>query len=392
MLHDFAAAAFAWSLAYLLRFNFEPPPHFINEMLHTLVWVVPLQSIVFWRFGLYRGLWRYASVTDLRQIFLAVLTAAALIPFVLWMFRISAVIPRSVLVIDPALLLLVMGGSRFIYRLWKEHGFYRNLNLNVEPVLVLGASDAAVGLSKELARSRDWRLVGFLDDNADKHGRILNGIKVLGALDSLPQWAERMNVKKAIVAMPSASHQVRKRAIEICNQASVKVLTVPSFDDLLSGRVAISQLRAVELDDLLGRDPVQLDAAGLHELFTNKTVLVTGAGGSIGSELCRQIIHFKPRTLVMFELSEFALYNMEQELAAKFDGLDIVCLIGDVRDAARLDQVFSEYKPAVVFHAAAYKHVPLMEQHNAWQAIRNNVLGTWSVATAAQRYDVAKFV
>ncbi len=392
MLHDFAAAIFAWSLAYLLRFNFEPPPHFIDEMLHTLIWVVPLQSIVFWRFGLYRGLWRYASVTDLRRIFLAVLTAAALIPLVLWMFRISAVIPRSVLVINPALLLLVMGGSRFIYRLWKEHGFYRNFNLNVEPVLVLGASDAAVGLSKELARSRDWRLVGFLDDNVDKHGRILNGIKVLGALDSLPQWAERMGVKQAIVAMPSASHQVRKRAIEICNQARVKVLTVPSFDDLLSGRVAISQLRAVELDDLLGRDPVQLDAAGLQELFTRKTVLVTGAGGSIGSELCRQIINFKPRTLVMFELSEFALYNMEQELAAKLDDVDIVCLIGDVRDAARLDQVFYEYKPAVVFHAAAYKHVPLMEQHNAWQAIRNNVLGTWSVATAAQRHGVEKFV
>lgn len=392
MLHDFAAAAFVWSFAYLLRFNFEPPPHFIDEMLHTLIWVVPLQSIVFWRFGLYRGLWRYASVTDLRRIFLAVLTAAALIPLVLWMFRISAIIPRSVLVINPALLLLLMGGSRFIYRLWKEHGFYHNLKLNEEPVLVLGAGDAAVGLSKELARSRDWRLVGFLDDNADKHGRILNGIKVLGALDSLSQWAERMSVKQAIIAMPSAPHQVRKRAIEICNQARVKVLTVPSFDDLLSGRVAISQLRAVELDDLLGRDPVQLDAAGLHELFTNKTVLVTGAGGSIGSELCRQIIHFKPRTLVMLELSEFALYTMEQELAAKFDGLDIVCLIGDVRDAARLDQVFSEYKPVVVFHAAAYKHVPLMEQHNAWQAIRNNVLGTWSVATAAQRHDVAKFV
>ncbi len=392
MLHDFVAAAFAWSLAYLLRFNFEPPPHFIDEMLHTLIWVVPLQSIVFWRFGLYRGLWRYASVTDLRRIFLAVLTAAALIPLVLWMFRISAVIPRSVLVINPALLLLVMGGSRFIYRLWKEHGLYRNLNVNVEPVLVLGASDAAVGLSKELARSRDWRLVGFLDDNVDKHGLILNGIKVLGALDSLQHWTERMSVKQAIIAMPSASHQVRQRAIEICNLARVKVLTVPSFDDLLSGRVAISQLRAVELDDLLGRDPVQLDAAGLQELFTSKTVLVTGAGGSIGSELCRQIIHFKPRTLVIFELSEFALYNMEQELAAKFDGVDIVCLIGDVRDSARLDQVFSEYKPAVVFHAAAYKHVPLMEQHNAWQAIRNNVLGTWSVATAAQRHDVAKFV
>ncbi len=392
MLHDLVAAAFAWSLAYLLRFNFEPPPHFINEMLHTLIWVVPLQGIVFWRFDLYRGLWRYASVTDLRRIFLAVLMAASLIPLVIWMFRINAVIPRSVLVINPALLLLVMGGSRFIYRLWKEHGLYSNLKLNVEPVLVLGAGDAAVGLSKELARSRDWRLVGFLDDNVDKHGRILNGIKVLGALDSLPQWTERISVKQAIIAMPSASHQVRKRAVEICNQARVKVLTVPSFDDLLSGRIAISQLRAVELDDLLGRDPVQLDAAGLHELFTGNTVLVTGAGGSIGSELCRQIIQFKPRILVMFELSEFALYNMEQELAAKLADLEIVCLIGDVRDTARLDQVFSEYKPAVVFHAAAYKHVPLMEQHNAWQAIRNNVLGTWSIATAAQRHDVAKFV
>ncbi len=392
MLHDLAAAAFAWSFAYLLRFNFEPPPNFMDEMLRTLVWVAPLQGVVFWRFGLYRGLWRYASVADLRRIFLAVLMAAALIPLVLWMFRISAVVPRSVLVINPVLLLLIMGGSRFIYRLWKEQGLYRDIKFLGEPVLVLGAGDAAVGLSKDLARSRDWRLVGFLDDDADTHGRTLNGILVLGTLGTLPQWAERLNVKQAIIAMPSASHKVRKRAIDICNQAGIKVLTVPSFDDLLSGRVTISQLRAVELDDLLGRDPVQLDDAGLHALLTGKAVLVTGAGGSIGSELCRQIARFKPRTLMLFESSEFALYNMEQELTEKFPSLDIVCLIGDVRDAARLDQVLSEYKPAVVFHAAAYKHVPLMEQHNAWQAVRNNVLGTWSVATAAQRHGVAKFV
>ncbi len=392
MLHDLVAAALAWSFAYLLRFNFEPPDNFIDEMLRTLIWVTPLQGVIFWRFGLYQGLWRYASVTDLRRIFLAVLTAAALIPLVLWMFRVSAVVPRSVLVINPVLLLLIMGGSRFVYRLWKEQGLYRNIRLNGEPVLVLGAGDAAVSLSKELARSNDWRLVGFLDDDADKHGRALNGINVLGALDELPQWAARMSVTQAIIAMPSGSHRVRKRAIELCNQAGLKVLTVPSFDDLLSGRVAISQLRAVELDDLLGRDPVTLDAEGLHELLADKTVLVTGAGGSIGSELCRQIAHFGPRTLMLYEQSEFALYTIEQELRATRP--DLVCefLIGDVRDTARLDEVMDKYRPSVVFHAAAYKHVPLMERHNTWQAVRNNVLGTCCVAQAAQRHGVSKFV
>ena len=392
MLHDLAAAALAWSFAYLLRFNFEPPDSYVNEMVRTLIWVTPLQGVIFWRFGLYHGLWRYASVDDLRRIFLAVLTAAALIPLVLWMFRVSAVVPRAVLIINPVLLLLIMGGSRLVYRLWKEQGLYRNIRLNGEPVLVLGAGDAAVSLSKELGRSSDWRLVGFLDDDAGTHGHSLNAIKVLGALDELPQWAVRLNVKQAIIAMPSGSHRVRKRAIELCTEAGLKVLTVPSFDDLLSGRVAISQLRAVELDDLLGRDPVTLDTAGLHELLTGKTVLVTGAGGSIGSELCRQVARFNPGTLVLFEQSEFALYTIEQELRAARP--DLVCefLIGDVRDAARLDEVMDKYRPAVVFHAAAYKHVPLMERHNAWQAIRNNVLGTWTVARASQRHGVGKFV
>jgi FlaA1/EpsC-like NDP-sugar epimerase len=392
ILHDLAAAAVAWSFAYLLRFNFELPDHFGDEMVRTLIWVAPLQGLIFWRFGLYQGLWRYASMTDLRRIFLAVLLSAAMIPLVLWMFRISAVVPRSVLVINPVLLLFIMGGSRLVYRLWKEQGLYRNIRLHGEPVLVLGAGDAAVSLSKELWRSSDWRLVGFLDDDADKHGHALNGIKVLGALDELPKWAAQLNVTQAIIAMPSGSHLVRKHAIQLCNQAGLKVLTVPSFDDLLSGRVAISQLRAVELDDLLGRDPVTLDTAGLNEFLTGKTVLVTGAGGSIGSELCRQIAYFGPGKLLLFEQCEFALYTIEQEL--RLARPDLICefLIGDVRDAARLDEVMGRFHPAVIFHAAAYKHVPLMELHNAWQAVRNNVLGTCCVAQAAQRHGVAKFV
>ena len=392
MLHDFVAAGVAWALAYLLRFNFDLPANFVAELELTLIWVVPLQMAIFWQFGLYRGIWRYASTGDLRRIVLAVALSAAVIPLLFWMLRLGLVIPRSVLVINPLLLILLMGGSRFVYRMWKEQGLYGGIRLDGEPVLVLGAGDAAASLSKELSKSSDWRLVGFLDDNAERHGRTLNGIRVLGALDSLPGWAERLGVQQVIIAMPSSSHQQRKRAIQLCDAARVKALTVPSFDDLMSGKVAVSQLRAIELDDLLGRDPVVLDDAGLHGLLTKKVVMVTGAGGSIGSELCRQIARFAPARLVLFEQGEFALYTIEQELKLAFPALDFVCLVGDVRDAARVDEAMREHSPGVLFHAAAYKHVPLMEQHNAWQAIRNNVLGTWMVARAAQQYGVTKFV
>ena len=392
VLHDGIAAALAWSFAYLLRFNFELPPNFSAELRQTIYWVVLLQMIVFWRFNLYRGIWRYASTADLRRIFLAVMLSAAAIPLMFLMMRLDLVIPRSVMIINPLLLILMMGGSRFVYRMWKEHGLYGDFKLHGEPVLVLGAGDAAASLAKELVASSAWRLVGFLDDDTDKHGRMLNGIRVLGKLDSLSEWTGKLGVKQVIIAMPSSSHQQRKRAIEMCNAAQVKALTVPSFDDLMSGKVSVSQLRAIELDDLLGRDPVQLDNHGLHELLKGKVVMVTGAGGSIGAEMCRQISRFSPARLVLFEMSEFALYTIEQELKHAFPAQNILCLIGNVCDAARLDEVMQLHRPSVVFHAAAYKHVPLMEQHNAWQAIRNNVLGTWTVARAAQQHGVNKFV
>ena len=391
-IHDAIAAAMAWSFAYLLRFNFELPQNFATELHQTVYWVVSLQMVIFWRFKLYRGIWRYASTADLRRIFMAVMLSAAAIPLMFWMLRLDLVIPRSVLILNPLLLILMMGGSRFVYRLWKEQGLYRNFRLHGVPVLVLGAGDAAASLAKDLIASSDWRLVGFLDDDIEKHGRMLNGIHVLGKLDSLSEWVERLGVSQVIIAMPSSSHQERKRAIQLCNAAQVKALTVPSFDDLMSGKISVSQLRAIELDDLLGRDPVVLDDAGLHGLLTGKAVMVTGAGGSIGSEMCRQIARFSPAKMMLFESCEFAMYTIEQELKQIFPALKIVCLIGDVRDAARVGEVMQHHHPSVLIHAAAYKHVPLMEENNAWQAIRNNVLGTWTVASAAQQHGVEKFV
>ncbi len=393
VLHDIAASVIAWLAAYWLRFNLHIPAPFWYSATSTLLWVVPLQALVFWRFGLYRGIWRFASLPDLRRILLAVGLSALLIPLVIVLFRVQTVVPRSVLLLDPLLLVVMMGGSRLAYRAWKEHRLSSVLHLDTKPVLVAGAGSAADFLLRELARNPSGlRVVGLLDDARGKQARFIQGVPVLGALDEVAGLARKLDVADVILALPSAAHAVRKRITQACTDAGLNVLTVPSLEDLVSGRVSVSSLRRIELDDLLGRDPVELDDSGLHRLLTGKTVLVTGAGGSIGSELCRQIARFAPAKLVLFEQSEYALYAMEQELPQRFPGLAIVPVIGDVKNAERVNQIMVEHHPAVVFHAAAYKHVPLMEHDNAWEAARNNVLGTSIVAAAAQAHGVEKFV
>ena len=393
ILHDVLAAVFAWLAAYWLRFNLDVPPEFQAAAWSTLLWVVPLQAVVFWRFGLYRGIWRFASLPDLKRIALAIGLAALLIPLALILFRISTVVPRTVLILDPLLLVILMGGSRLAYRAWKEHRLASVLHPDRKPVLVAGAGSAADFLLRELARNPSgFQVVGLLDDSRDKRGRLVQGIPVLGALDEVAAWAKKMEVDDVVLALPSAAHAVRKRITQSCAEAGLNVLTVPSLEDLVAGRVSVSSLRRIELDDLLGRDAVQLDDSGLHQLLTGQVVMVTGAGGSIGSELCRQIARFEPAKLVLFEQSELALYAMEQELPQRFPGLQIAPVIGDVKNAVWVNRVMAEQCPAVVFHAAAYKHVPLMENSNAWEAVRNNVLGTQVVAAAAQANGVGKFV
>ena len=409
--HDLVAAIIAWSLAYLFRFNFEIPSVYLASLKDILPWVVPIHATAFLWFGLYRGLWHYASLPDLRRILFAVSASAAAVPLALFMLQILVGVPRTVLVLAPILLLFIMGSSRLAYRFWKEHRLYGQNKLEGNRVLVLGAGDAAVSLVKELGRSAQWRVVGFLDDDPAKRGLMLHGFKVLGKISELPSIAQKLGVAHAIIAMTSSPSDRRKsyrpqldrrrpdrllrdrrRALQMCAAAGVKALIVPSYDDLISGKITVSQIRTVEPEDLLGRDPVVLDNDGLQELLTGKTVLVTGAGGSIGSELCRQIAKFAPVRLVLFEWNEFALYTVEQEFQASFPDTPMAFTIGDVKDQARLSQVFTQYKPTIVFHAAAYKHVPLMEQENSWQAVLNNVLGTYVLAWTAITHGVEKFV
>ena len=390
--HDLCVAALAWASLYWLRYGLEFREPFVADIGRTLVWILPLQGAIFVAFGLYRGLWRFASLLDLQRIVLAAGLGALLIPLGLVMLQMQAIVPRSVLIFYPVMLIFLMAGDRFAYRIWKEHRLYSPFAALGEPVLVIGAGEAGARLTRDFARSRQWRVVGLVDDDPAKRGQLLHGVTVLGPISSLPAWAKKYGVRQVIVALPSAAHRVRRRVAEICAGAGIEVLTVPSYEDLMSGRSALTTIRTIEVDDLLGRDPVVLDNAGLGEWLGNRVVMVTGAGGSIGAELCRHIARFRPAKLVLFDLSEAALYNIQTALADGFPQLPMATIVGDAKHAALVEQVLSRERPSVVFHAAAYKHVPLMEETNAWQAVLNNTYGTWVVGGAAVAAKVEKFV
>ncbi len=362
-------------------------------MLNRLVLVIGVHAVVFWALGLYKGMWRYASLPDIQRLLMAVGVAALAVPALFAILGIGQVVPRSVYLTTPLLLLAAMAGSRLAYRAWREGRLAGIVaRPRASPVLVLGAGAVTAQLVKELATSPQWRIVGVLDDDPAKRGAELVGIRVLGETRRVAEIAERLHVTQVIMAMPDASHEDRKRIVDLCSKAEIAVMTVPALSDIVSGRVSVSALRAIELDDLLGRDPVQLDRHGLQGFLEGRTVLVTGAGGSIGSELCRQIARFSPAHLVLYELSELALYAIEQEFRDRLPHISTASVIGDAKDATRVGEVFARYRPNVVFHAAAYKHVPLMEEDNAFQAVGNNVLSTVVAARAAQACRADKFV
>ncbi|MDR3322929.1 MAG: polysaccharide biosynthesis protein, partial [Zoogloeaceae bacterium] len=392
--HDLLALVLCWLMAYVLRFNLTWPAEYLQQGWHVLGLALCIHAAMYWIFGLYRGLWRYASLRDLLRIIGAVLLAGLITTALVFMLHGLPIlhVPRSVLVLHPLLLILCMGGGRFVYRLLKDWQQYGHLGLAGEWVLVIGAGHAGIRLARELKTSPDWQVAAFLDDDPRKQGQEIHGIKVRGPIREVAHWVRELDIQYAIIALPGVSRRVRRQAMERAVQAGLKVMTVPALEDILSGHVTISQLRRINLEDLLKREAVQLDETGLSEMLAGQVVLVTGAGGSIGAELSRQIARFRPRLLALYEHSEFALFQMEQEFCRAFPDLPMRYVIGDIKDGERLNQTFAALRPDYVFHAAAYKHVPLMEEDNAWQAVQNNVRGTEAVALAAQRHGVKKMV
>ncbi|MFZ5548519.1 MAG: polysaccharide biosynthesis protein [Pseudomonadota bacterium] len=394
LLVDASMVALAWNATYLFRLGFErwlsARPVYDGWVLLGVV-AVYLAALAVAKVP--QSMWRFSGFGEVKRLTLACI-AAGLVSAVGVMGLQLVQVPRAVLALHPIVALMAMCMVRIAYRMLYEHSRARITGgeAEVRRALVLGAGEAAKRLLAGI-HQQGWIVLGLLDDDPAKQGARIAGVPVLGPLEAVRDKGVRGAATHLIIALPSAAPGRRRRAVELAGEAGLPVLTVPSAEELRSGDGMVERIRNIEPEDLLGREPVQLDEAGIGGTLRGKTVLVTGAGGSIGSELCRQVARFGPARLVLYELSEFNLYAVEQDLGERFPGLELVRVIGDVKDQAHLRAVFGHWRPQVVFHAAAFKHVPLMEEaHNAWAALRNNTLGTWHAALAAQEAGAERFV
>ena len=387
--HDTLWIPVSLLLAYWFRFNLGSIPSVQLPGLYWLILVaLPVQAAFFHLFGLYRGIWRFASIPDLTRILKSVASGAALTFGLVFIFQRLQGVPRSVLLLYPMFLAAGLAAPRLLYRWWKDRSLH--LTSDRPRALVIGAGRAGELLLRDLLKSNVYLPVGILDDDADKRGMEIHGIRVLGGLDDIRGQIRTMAVDVVLLAIPSAPHQLIRRVTQDCQQVDISCRTLPSLTELADGSVEVASLREVSIEDLLGRDPVVMNPDHLALLLRNRCVLVTGAGGSIGSELCRQVARMSPARLVMLDHGEFNLYNIEQEMRSRFGD---VCtpLLGDVRDSVRMRWVFEHFQPEVIFHAAAYKHVPLVEENPA-EGVKTNVFGTCNVADLAVEFGARALV
>jgi len=391
--HDFLSIPAAWFGAYWLRFNLdEIPTEILTQATHMLPWVMFFQAIGFWIFGLYRGVWRFASLPDLTRIVKAIAMGSLITLLAIFLSTRLQNIPRSVIPLYSMLLLLILGGSRFIYRWSKDKRYFGSYG---ERVLIVGAGVAGESLVRDLLRdaTRNYLPVAFVDDKHQKQGRELHGIRVVGTCDDIPQVVKRCGIDTILIALPSANASEMRRIASICESTQKPVRTLPGMNDLVSGLVSVKNLREISLEDLLGRDPVTLDWQAISNSLKGKVVLVSGGGGSIGSELCRQVVKLEPSHLIIVDNSEYNLFCVQQELLKKFEHsqTQIHFLLVDLCDMFAVARILREHKVQTIFHAAAYKHVPLLEPQIR-AAVKNNILGTYHLAQAAALEAVEKFV
>ena len=392
---DGAAVLLSWFLAFQLRFDFHLPDPEFQHFLNGVPLILLARLLAFHYFGLYRGLWRYASMPDLLAIFKAVISSQVIIAAIV-LFTNHASYPRSVLLIWPVLTILFVGGIRFAIRATREWRYsHKNVNVNLPRVLIYGAGDLGESVLRDIQRAKkqSFNVVGFLDDDSAKWEHHIHGLNIFGGKGLLPGILDNQNIDQVIVAVNHSRGPIIKSLMELCagNGRRVEFKTVPTLEEHLSHKSTGYSVRKLELSDLLPRKKMQLDLTAVTGLVAGKTVLVTGAGGTIGAELCRQVLRYGPKRLVLVDNHNTALFYIEKELVEAGYGALLTPIVGDVKDEVMLDNLFKTYGPQVVFHAAAHKHVPLMET-NPQEAVKNNTLGTYALADAATKYKAERFL
>ncbi len=389
--HDLGMIPLAWFGAYWLRFNLQTiPDEFFYSALLFLPLVILIQVSLFWIFGLYRGVWRFSSMPDLIRIAKAVLTGMFFIATSLFLYNRLEGVPRSIMPLYVLNLLAFLCIPRFAYRFWKERMFLERIG---QRALIVGAGSAGEMLARDLLSNRDcgYLPIVFADDHSGKLNREIRGIRVAGTIEQIPNLVKQWEIETILIAVPSANDAQMRRIVEICERSRVPFQTLPSVKELLSGAVTKANLRKVSIADILGRDPVQLDWQSIKANLQGKTILVTGGGGSIGSELCKQLARVQPQKLIVFDQCEFNLYKIDADLKKLYPQLQLKTVLGDVADPLSVEQLVSKQQPEIIFHAAAYKHVPLLEGQ-VREAVQNNLLGTKILAEAAIKAGVDRFV
>ncbi|MBD8873756.1 nucleoside-diphosphate sugar epimerase/dehydratase [Rhodanobacter sp. DHB23] len=390
VLHDLAMAVIAWWVAKLLRYALRP-----QDVMQFLWFEFPVvllaQGLIFRWTGLYKGVWRFASVRDLWNILRASLLGSVAIWLLMSMFNRLEGVPRSMLLLYPVMLALLLGVPRLAYRGWKDNHLGVSGTGLTRRVLILGADYAGEVLSRDLLRNGGYAVVGFLDDRPALRGASINGHPVLGRFEQLPAIARETAAEMILIALPSATAGQMRRVVALCDAAGLPYRTVPKLDDVVAGRAQPGEIKEVAIEDLLGRDAIELDWTAIRETIGGRRVLVTGGGGSIGSELCRQVARLGALSLVVVDHSEYNLYQITRELRASYPELLLEAVLASCVDSVQMRKVLAGARPQVVFHAAAYKHVPMLQQQLR-AAFLNNVLGTRTMADLSREVGVECFV
>ena len=405
---DALLLSLAWYGAFFLRFNFLIPDDSIALIQRTLPFVITLKLVIFYFFDIYRGMWRYTSLSDLFNIIKASTVGSLILVLMVRFFHGFEGFARATFIIDWVLVIFFSAGYRVSIRLYfgivKGDEYARNPIIRLffqkgksddkqKKLLIIGAGDCGEKIYREIRdnASLHFRVVGFIDDHPSKQGRQIHGIPILGGVDKITGMVRQFQIDEVLIAIPSASSVQMRAIVSSCKESGIPFKTLPGMGELIDGKVSVKAIRNVAYRDLLGREVIRLEEERIGGYLNNIRILVTGAGGSIGSELCRQICRFKPEALILFERAESPLYDIEIELKKNFPYVRIIPVLGDIRDQRQLATAFEAHRPKVVFHAAAYKHVPMIELH-PWQAVRNNIVGTRNLVKIAKQCDVDRFV